>query len=427
MPESPPLPPAGERRFNPFSEANRNSFPSIDNVFRTGNDCKSVCSQGSFHGSSFLNLSIGAFAALGDHMRHVAKYGIDGEEEHDDAEAEDTEESLKELRNPLDKKWDYLLDHSNVNVDGSFAVINENAGVDISFAATDTSNDFFNTSRVKDLATPDRNKDVSGVVMARGEEYAFDEEESFDAPSPSHLAPPEVVQEQHTEEAFPRSFSFNSLNNVDISRISNADCPDYSFQEDPEDAFNFLDIASPGSRIHDSSFSSTPRRHPPPSQDNTPKLPSFFSSTDRRSLPPRRFSRSTHDKENSMNRSFEHSSGRTKKPSPLSALGSLPRGFLRALGARGEKNTKVQAPSPIPHSKTTPPSPVDISATNEPSLSGRRKYRTVVPRRVFLDSPSDYPEEQDSFSAILQDDDDGVTNESPARSLMDSFEAVYER
>jgi hypothetical protein len=48
----------------------------------------------------------------------------------------------------------------------------------------------------------------------------------------------------------------------------------------------------------------------------------------------------------------------------------------------------------------------------------------VVPRRVFLESPSDFPEEQDSFSVIPQDDDDGMANESPARSLMDSFEAV---
>eukprot|EP00980_Cylindrotheca_fusiformis_P027612 scaffold21507_cov73-Cylindrotheca_fusiformis.AAC.1 len=80
------------------------------------------------------------------------------------------------------------------------------------------------------------------------------------------------------------------------------------------------------------------------------------------------------------------------------------------------------------------PSPNDSAkncTSNEPPLSGRRKFRTVVPRRVFLESPSDFPEEQDSFSVIAQDDDDGdefftnpINDESPARSLMDSFDAV---
>lgn len=369
-------------------------------------------------------------------MRHVAKHGIDGEGDEGTKDEEDDTQPPTEFRNPLDEKWDYLLEHSNVNVDGSFAAINENAGVDVSFAATDVSNDFFNTSRVKDLATPERNLDTSGIVMARGEEYMFEEEESFDPPTSGHLAPPEVLQQQQQEDdedddEFPRTFSFNSLNNVDISRISNTDsellrkCPGDSFQ-DPEDAFNFLNIASPGSRLQDSSFSSTPRRHPPSSQENTPKLSIFFSSINRRSLPPRRRPRSSQDKENAVNRSLEHCPGRTKKKPPLSALENLPRDFLRALGASAEPNAKKQVLSPISLVKTTPSPPADTCSTAvEPSLSGRRKYRTVVPRRVFLDSPSNFPEEQDSFSVIPQGDDDCTTaNESTARSLMDSFEAA---
>eukprot|EP00980_Cylindrotheca_fusiformis_P025847 scaffold14733_cov188-Cylindrotheca_fusiformis.AAC.2 len=200
MSGSPPLPSSHQRRFNPFSDSSRNNFPSIDHFFRTEQneeDCnKSAFSQGSFHGSSFLNLSIGAFAALGEHMRHVAKHGIDGEGDNDAVQVdEDNDVQLRsaELRNALDDKWDYLLEHSNVNVDGSFAALNDNAGIDNSFVGTEITNDYFNTSRVKELATPERNLDLSGIVMARGEEYIYEEEEiSFDYPSsPCHLAAPE--------------------------------------------------------------------------------------------------------------------------------------------------------------------------------------------------------------------------------------------
>jgi hypothetical protein len=79
---------------NPFLEQERNHFPDFEvaltsgPIFTTVNDedneddqqCSfvdhSVCSGGT---SSILKMSIGARAALNEHLRHVAKYGIDGE------------------------------------------------------------------------------------------------------------------------------------------------------------------------------------------------------------------------------------------------------------------------------------------------------------------------------------------------------------
>ena len=106
MTDSPPLNSKSYRRANPFAEKCRNNFPSLDNAFSSptkgdssgsnssSDDFQSVCSQG----SSFLNMSIGAMAALTDHMRQVIKYGIDGEKT-----AELTEDT-NTSRNSLDEK-----------------------------------------------------------------------------------------------------------------------------------------------------------------------------------------------------------------------------------------------------------------------------------------------------------------------------------
>ena len=72
---------------NPLSRtgANRENFPNLDNVFDTNDTTleakqalnESLCSVAD--SSSSLNMSIGARAALNEHMRHVARHGIDGE------------------------------------------------------------------------------------------------------------------------------------------------------------------------------------------------------------------------------------------------------------------------------------------------------------------------------------------------------------
>ncbi|CAJ1905274.1 unnamed protein product [Cylindrotheca closterium] len=463
--ESPPLHPKSQRSSNPFSESCRNNFPSLENAFvlptkgssgggggSSSDDFQSVCSQG----SSFLNMSIGAMAALADHMRHVAKYGIDGEKTSELTTSDDTENNEADTsRNLSDEKWNYLMDHSNVNTDGSFAAIFENAtGVDISFAATDTSCDYFNTSRVKDLATPERARDIQGIVSTREDEYYFGEEdeEDDDDEEGNRSSPFDQGQEEDCIEGLSRTLSFESLNNVNISYISNAGSeflrrnnPEDSFQE-PEDAFNFLNIASPGSRFHDSSFSSSPKKKPLASRDTTPNFPSFSSrSNQKRYLPPRRPQYSTWDKENAtVNRSFGKKNNKivTKANSPPKPLEkNRPRDFVKVISGGGDDEDD---PSPISLAQTTP-SPENEKL--ESLLTGRRKYRTVVPRRVFLDSPQEFPEEQDSFSAFLPDEEEednsnhgdyDVEEEfdhfedgeegvifSPVQALTESFEAFF--
>ena len=94
--------PPPHRANNPFSERQRDNFPSLDAAFLKNHsiEIESTCSQG----SSFLNISIGARAALTEHLRHVAKYGIDGEkngEEREEAIAAEkkAEEERKKKQN----------------------------------------------------------------------------------------------------------------------------------------------------------------------------------------------------------------------------------------------------------------------------------------------------------------------------------------
>jgi hypothetical protein len=65
----------------------------------------------------------------------------------------------------------------------------------------------------------------------------------------------------------------------------------------------------------------------------------------------------------------------------------------------------------------------------------RRQYRTVVPARVFMDEPNDFPYQDDSFSVRSKtvatssnsSDFSGASRAClPSRSLVHSFDAVYE-
>ena len=427
--EVPPRLPSSseERPHNPFKEKQRDNFPCLDSVFQMKNhsiEIESTCSQG----SSFLNISIGARAALTEHMRHVAKYGIDGEDGEDGEREEAIELHLVEHKNPLDDQWDYLLsDEYSNNIDGSFAQLDciETSAVDTSFAGlTDISNsaDYFNSSRVKLLVTPERNKNNSGMVITREDAInSFDDDDDDDddfSPSNNFAVPPEVLNQEQQEE-FPRVFSFNSLNGVDISRISNANSfHDQSKLFPDEDAFSNImeDIPHSSSLIHDSSFySSTPLRHPPPSCDTTPRPLSKQGK-----LP-----RSTRKgKENTdlwaSPAAILHGSASPldQRDSNQKGLEQLPNDFLQAL----DEIQKDEQPSPILQRKQTKQissSGQSSTTAPQPSLTGRKLYRTVVPRRVFLDSTSEnFIEKDDSFSIPYHEET------SPAKSLMSSFEAA---
>lgn len=414
--------PPPHRANNPFSERQRDNFPSLDAAFLKNHsiEIESTCSQG----SSFLNISIGARAALTEHLRHVAKYGIDGEKNGEEREEAIEINLVDEEKHPLDEQWDHILsdDHSSV-VNGSFSPLDciEASAVDTSFTGlTDVSNsaDYFNSSRVNLLVTPERNKNKSGMVVTREEAMMpYDEEDDYCSSSSNFAAAPEILRAQHQEEEFPRVLSFNSLNGVDISRISNADSDvlprrglDQSFQDQQrlfseEDAFsNIYEDLPHSSSIHESSFSSTPLRHPPASRETTPRPLS------KQGRLPRAIRSKENDDPFSSPAVILHGSA-----SPLAtrqvndSLEKMSNDLLKALPKGAE-------PSPIrPRIQRNKPK------SSPPTLTGRKVYRTVVPRRVFLDSqPGDFPEEQDSFSIPHKDDS------SPAKSLMNSFEAVAE-
>jgi hypothetical protein len=176
-----------QQRRNPFGD--RNNFPSLDRVFAfdaadsikvTTTPNTSICSHAT------LDMSIGARASLTEHWRHVAKYGVDGEEQQDTPE---------NPRTTPDVMWNQLLDTSS-GVDISSCesapnivlntVMSMSAdgieAVEVSFAA-DTScySDYFNSSKVLLLATPEKNKNIERRVLSRKEEQEEDNEQDNDA------------------------------------------------------------------------------------------------------------------------------------------------------------------------------------------------------------------------------------------------------
>jgi len=171
---------------NPFSrrEGERDNFPDIDLCFKKDVATKQHDSTSSSfvdeNNSSFLNMSIDARAALNEHMRYIAKFGIDGEQKETIIEEEEFTKPL----NDLDKQWDLFLDDEHeervMNTSCSF-------GGDPSFCRletqstpgqeecidvlTDVSQDcFFDTSRVRDLVTPERNRLKTNFVVTRSDD-----------------------------------------------------------------------------------------------------------------------------------------------------------------------------------------------------------------------------------------------------------------
>ena len=481
------LPPPERRGTrNPFSRkrAERENFPNLDLVFgstpehETENIDHSLCS---YEGSSILNMSIGARAALNEHMRNVARFGIDGEKV-----AETSEQFPKSI---LDEQWECFLEEtSKVNTSESFARVSSYPRLDSLIldpsrmeasieVMTDVSHqDFFNSSRVNMLATPERNFSRINHVVSRDEvEQLMPYEDSYDQVSQAGSYNQGLHEFKVSEHSISeKDSSFHSFCVADISRISNADSevrrsPNSSFHDHPPTIDDggyspILDVAST-SNYQDSSFaSSTPRRPPPRQNDSTPILPLNFSSTNKKSvLKPR------DDKENdgsSLNRSIDPSDtslsgslraaketisqvaaaacSHLKKQSPpdffekgksvISAIESMPAEILSAV-----ENLRSEVPSPISKrssqeegshregSSRNSNNEASTSSSSNNSLTGRKLYRTVVPRRVYMEnsSPSDFPEEHDSFSSP-QSTTEESRRDPTQRSLLESFEAAYQ-
>jgi hypothetical protein len=396
-------------------------------------------------------------------------FGIDGDQQV-------TTENDDFPKNNLDEHWDNLLDDDHRgNTSGSFfqdsyfprldiLALPDTYGIESIEVMTDVSQDYFNSSRVKMLATPERNLNRREMVSTRQkvEEPYEDDYEYYDTESSGNhnMAPELKAGSQHSTE---HNSSFQSFGVNDISHISNADSetqrlPDSSFQDHrltiDDAAFSpMLDVASPF-KINDSSFASTPRRSPP-RLDMTLKFPTTFGPFGKKGkLRPRR----SQEKENFQpgvdlhHLTYSHNHRTTPKEnnsrvstttvpkrkesthqfgdralSEISAIDSMPADFLQAI-----ESARQDAPSPISQigsnngleetssAEQRRSEKSSFSSSSTPSLTGRLKYRTVVPRRVYMDSPSQFPEEHDSFSTPPLGAQE--PHDAAQRSLLDSFE-----
>jgi hypothetical protein len=433
------------RRKNPFTRRNtsKDHFPNWDLALNFPPE-KNEDVDGSIfsQSSSSLDLSIGAKAALYEHMRHIEKHGLDGAP---------APESSMTPRHPLDEKWDLLLDcglfrdENNTTADET-----QKLGLDVRlFAAkqegnesievmTDSSSDYFNSSRVMMLVTPERNKKLINMVSIRGEASSdvFFSDESDIAETHSCIAPElDIGLDLYHEQP-----SFLSMSAADVSRISAADweaksSPNVSvcdFRIATEDS-NFINII-------DSSFSTDSRRS---SSDSDKKARSPVSA---RNQLQHRCMVFNADKENTMTAKIPIQATKVAK------IGSGPVGSMPSSNTnntlRTESNSVASSNQALPMTSThvnafsginllkelqdatyyapnpkMKPNSLDtgscsscgsFSATRTEhdrerntassegssscSLSGRRRFRTVVPSRVFMTEPSEFPDENDSFS-----------------------------
>ena len=152
--------PFQQLRTNPFACRNNYNFPGLENAF------DSTKKTSPDRQSSVLDISIGAHAAINEQTRHVAHFGLDG---------------TKTAKAPHgwsgDYEWDHLLDETNVSHVSTYvtdiepnvmhpgqsfvsqlrnnaSVLDENEPLDMTFDQSD----FFSSSRVGILTTPEKNK-----------------------------------------------------------------------------------------------------------------------------------------------------------------------------------------------------------------------------------------------------------------------------
>jgi hypothetical protein len=561
---------------NPFYERERNNFPDFEIALKPGSPSSyyantfddddeaddddqrqhsSVCSGGN---SSILNMSIGARAALNEHLRHIAKHGIDGESgnsgnNHDDDDNLGNAESpppSDSHNNPLDEHWENLLDISNrVNSSGEagsfaggalaaaaaaatipspfgdssplnhlmYAASSEADGDGIE-VMTDVSHDYFNSSRVKLLATPERNLHRRlDMVVTRDDEpvdapsfgdssFIHDEPSSFEAMTQDRIITPDLLPDSAFPNIHDSGISHSSqhhsmdadhsFNPGDISEVRRS--PDISFLSQDHHHHFDLDVNPlnpPADAVdtfpletRDTSVLSAPLEKgiPLPAQTIQEDLlqKSFPltspSAISQRRSPRRRGSRlhsaaAAQQKEN-VSPEISSSSGSTSHSKntgsslhsvvssfieeaksvamymaseleqSFGGLESLPGDFLRVMDLSGGgtgtgTGTRNDPPSPISqvesnnsssHGSTKAmakerTSQSTVLGTNETTLTGRQRFRTVVPRRIYQSRATNRleEEEQDSFLAIRSNPE--TRRRGVDISLLDSFDVAATR
>lgn len=511
-------------RRNPFyaGRGGRNNFPDLDialNLESPPNDRSTSSPQlvdedddddDDDDGSSILNLSIGARAALNEHLRHVERFGIDGDCGHTARnKSQHGEDGFAETDTQiLDDHWETLLNSSRVDSSSSVAGATvpstlsrlDNIMYADSAAAseesievmTDACHDFFNSSRVQLLTTPERNKSRQiDMVTTRDEVHEggalFDNSMYGSEANSSTCYLSRYARDMHvsasnhrgarlsesgvdTSGEEDRNSSFQSFNAAEISGISNAysgahRTPNTSFQvglltiDDGGLSPIVGGICSPGRNV-DTSFSSLPtrrdatgRRFVSPDDHNCPRFPASAATIN---AVAGRGGLHSHQREVQRTRQKENVSPDINASNSvhstvssfiadacslmknvanevelsIGALENFPSDFLKAIENAGRPS---DPPSPISQVESTasssqekssskrmgegPSSMHAVSAASNLPLTGRKRFRTVVPRRVYLDSEGTFDEEHDSFLAVQSNPETGTH-----KSLIESLE-----
>jgi len=184
---------------NPFYGGGHDNFPSLERALGTpGGHQHKCCEHGSSCGSrtDSLDLSIDARAALHEHLRQVNKFGMDGEfaEQRGTSNGEVPPTALPS--NTLDEEWENILQGNSVDFHHSLndsslptfdrlQVLNANttendievAVVEMTCIEADVDDDYFNSSKVWQLMTPEKNRGRNPrAVTNRNQDVSYDDD-----------------------------------------------------------------------------------------------------------------------------------------------------------------------------------------------------------------------------------------------------------
>ena len=491
----------------PFQDMGRDNFPGLDEVLGTGGlkpqpppqqqaatdpANRSVCSSVD---ASLMDMSIGARASMTEHLRHIAKFGFDDSPHH----VSDLQ-SPQQLH-PSDDEWNLLLDGNSshaswgTRVDDSFAnteVASQLVEAESIEVFADVSSDFFNSSRVYQLATPEKNKNSNPkkvTTRSRNASQCEDSEtgsaQESDGSTMIHMFKTAMSLNDSAVVTEDPESSFLSFCGVDVSRISATNDSFTDARRSPDISMEFFspfDIETPSRAARRDISFSTPGRTEhvqltPPRMSPTCsslKSPPISTRHHNRAVDREKFAnlglspiaaRAGHIAANVLRRTNDAKKLKSPDRFPdLSSDGSAP--MLGDVELCGEIQKNVANLSAIliqPHSDihlldvSTLSEEHEFSASiNKYSSSGssisknqtesssssirrrhltpkdRRRFRTVVPHRVFIDEPSDFPDQaDDSFSvpstnvATASSTDDS-SDDLPSTSLLRSFDDVAE-
>jgi hypothetical protein len=440
----------------------------------TGNSDSSVCSDAS---TNMLNLSIDARAALDEHLRHVAKFGID--DSHYCFEKDHKQDCSFESyqKDPRDALWQRLVDpnfsHSTIK-DATHLLshdlltlisktsIAQSAGQNQdNEPVSDQSSDYFNSSRVYLLKTPERNRSQqTNTVSCRNDGDGVDKS-VITSESPVDLfrnhAENRLLDSDATKNdaspsiAMPRSDHSFLFSAVDFSRISDDDSDDLAECTTPIKSFasrvwegrirsneaetfsrsakeclhpNQTGGSSQSWRSSKQTPTTTQRKGIPPLDPNNqsfglvkrrspPTTPQFLRRedvpdfADNLTLSPI----GSHSRQNTPSSKLPHSPvQRYQKHSLFPAsphadhISCLTEYCSTSKCACGDDHSALHDSPPVkqriknglPGLNFGQDSPESSSSAF--LLRDRRRFRTVVPTRVFFTDADDIPEHHDSFS-----------------------------